>query len=131
MISSENDTQNSSDERRRGKDKEPKEIILVSWGDRFLAWLIDFIIVSIALAILFAAISIPIWFFYYDNNISRVYQNVETFHYIISSLTFFGYWIYFESTSGQSIGKRVLKIKITDLYGNRVNTKSAAIEKLW
>ena len=59
---------------------------------------------------------------------SRVDQNVETLYYIISSLVFFGYWIYFESTSGQSIRKMVLRIKITDLYGNRVTTKSAAIE---
>ena len=43
----------SSDERRdNGKErKESKEIILASWSDRFLAWLIDFILVSIALAI--------------------------------------------------------------------------------
>ena len=60
----------SPDERREnGKErKETTEIILASWGDRFLAWLIDFILVSIALAVLFSAIAIPIWFFYYDND---------------------------------------------------------------
>lgn len=38
------------------------------------------------------------------------------------------YWTYFESTSGQSIGKRLLNIKSTDLSGNKVDITSAAIE---
>ena len=121
------------DERREnGKErKETREIILASWGDRFLAWLIDFILVSIALAGLFSAIAIPIWFFYYDNDdmtSTRAYQSVQPLHYIISSAAFFGYWTCFEYTSGQSIGKRVLKIKTVDLSGNRIDVKNAAIE---
>jgi uncharacterized RDD family membrane protein YckC len=123
----------SSDRRRRGERKEPREIILANWGDRFLAWIVDFGLVSIALAALFAAIAIPIWFFYYEDDMAaaeaaRAYQNVQPLHYIISSLAFFSYWTYFESTSGQSIGKRLLKIKTIDLSGNRIYIKSAAIE---
>ena len=115
-----------------GERKEPREIILANWRDRFLAWIVDFILVSIALAVLFAAIVIPIWFFYhYDDDMTataRVYRNVQPLHYIISSAAFFGYWTYFEYTSGQSIGKRLLKIKTVDLSGNRIDIKSAAIE---
>jgi uncharacterized RDD family membrane protein YckC len=107
----------SSDERREnGRDgKKIREIILARWSDRFLAWLIDFIIVSIALAVLFSAITLPIWFFYYSNDdmaAARAYQSVQPLHYIISSAAFFGYWTYFECTSGRSIGKRVLKIEL-------------------
>src|SRR5262249_36811801 len=36
-------------------------VVLARWIDRFIAWLIDFIIVSIGLGILFALISIPFW----------------------------------------------------------------------
>jgi uncharacterized membrane protein len=36
-------------------------IVLASWIDRFVAWLIDVVIVSIGLAIIFAVISIPFW----------------------------------------------------------------------
>jgi hypothetical protein len=36
-------------------------VVLAKWTDRFIAWLIDFIIVSIGLAILFAVISVPFW----------------------------------------------------------------------
>jgi uncharacterized RDD family membrane protein YckC len=128
----------SSDETRRiegeggGEKKERRQIILANWGDRLLAWIVDFILVSIALAVLFAAITIPIWFFHYDDEMTaaRAYQNVQPLHYIISSLAFFGYWTYFESTtSGQSIGKRLLKIKTIDISGDsRIDIKTAAIE---
>ncbi|MDP9288207.1 MAG: hypothetical protein M3P08_08430 [Thermoproteota archaeon] len=40
---------------------ETETIVLASWIDRFIAWLIDFIIVSIGLGILFASISLPFW----------------------------------------------------------------------
>src|SRR5919109_2014051 len=122
----------ASSHKSGGERKEPREIILANWRDRFLAWIVDFILVSIALAVLFAAIAIPIWFFYYyDDDITtaaRAYQNVQPLHYIISSAAFFGYWTYFEYTSGQSIGKRLLKIKTVDLSGNRIDIKCAAIE---
>ena len=121
----------SSDERRKEEEKKKsRQIILANWGDRFLAWIVDFTLVFIALAVLFSAIAIPIWFFYYDDDMTaaRAYQNVQPSHYIISSLAFFGYWTYFESTSGQSIGKRLLKIKTIDLSDNRIDIKSAAVE---
>ena len=108
----------------------PAEIILASWGDRFLAWLVDFILVSIGLAILFALVSIPFWFNYYGN-MERVFRDsgdTGPLPYIISSLVFLAYWTYFESTTGQSIGKRLLKIKSTDMTGRKIDTKSAIIE---
>jgi uncharacterized RDD family membrane protein YckC len=111
-----------------GRDSAPVEIILASWADRFMAWLIDFIIVSIGLGILFALIAFPFWFFHYGNEMTVEYRNIRPLHYLISSLVFFAYWTYFESTSGQSVGKRLLNIKTTDLSGKKVEIKSAAIE---
>ena len=111
-----------------GEDNRPVEIILAGWVDRFVAWLIDFIIVSIGLGILFALLAIPFWFSDYSNDKALVHKNFEPFHYLLSSLAFFGYWTYFEHTSGQSIGKRLLNIKTTDMSGKSVDTKSAALE---
>jgi len=102
----------------------PVEIILASWVDRFIAWLIDFIIISIGLGLLFALMSFPFW----SNDVALEKTNFGTFHYLPSSLAFFGYWTYFEHTSGQSIGKRLLNIKTTDIYGKSVDTKNAALE---
>jgi uncharacterized RDD family membrane protein YckC len=122
-----------------GEDNRPVEIILAGWVDRFLAWLIDFIIVSIGLAILFALLAIPFWISYYSNVMALGHENFvmalghknfEPFHYLLSSLAFFGYWTYFEHTSGQSIGKRLLNIKTTDMFGKSIDTKSAALESL-
>jgi uncharacterized RDD family membrane protein YckC len=122
-----------------GEDNRPVEIILAGWVDRFLAWLIDFIIVSIGLAILFALLAIPFWISYYSNDMALGHENFvmalghknfEPFHYLLSSLAFFGYWTYFEHTSGQSIGKRLLNIKTTDMFGKSIDTKSAALESL-
>jgi hypothetical protein len=42
---------------------------------------------------------------------ARAYQNVQASHYIILSAVFFGYWTYFEYTSGQSIGKKTFEDK--------------------
>jgi hypothetical protein len=50
-----------------GKIIPPVEIILAGSVDRFVAWLIDFIIVSIGLGILFALLAFPFWFSYYSN----------------------------------------------------------------
>jgi uncharacterized RDD family membrane protein YckC len=111
-----------------GGDNHTVEIILASWVDRFVAWLIDFIIVSIGLSILFALISFPFWFSFYSNAMSLEHRNFGTLHYLISSLAFFGYWTYFEHTSGQSIGKRLLNIKTTDVYGKGLDTKNAALQ---
>jgi len=107
-----------------GADNRPVEVILASWADRFVAWLIDFIIVSIGLGILFALMAFPFW----GNDVRLEKTNFGTFHYLLSSLAFFGYWTYFEHTSGQSIGKRLMKIKSTDVSGKGVDIKSAALE---
>jgi len=40
----------------------PTEIVLAGWGERFLAWLIDFVIVNVALWAVFTDIAIPFWF---------------------------------------------------------------------
>src|SRR5919198_1803488 len=114
-----------------------QRIVLASWIDRFVAWLIDVVIVSIGLGILFALISIPFWAAVsqsFDNG--STYMNMASrnfgapwFPYIISSIVFTAYWTYFESTaSGQSIGKRVMHLRTTDLNGNTLDIRTAAIE---
>jgi uncharacterized RDD family membrane protein YckC len=41
---------------------------------------------------------------------------------------FFAYWIYFESTTGQSIGKKLLKIKTVGVTGNLADVRNVAIQ---
>ncbi|MDP8887748.1 MAG: RDD family protein [Thermoproteota archaeon] len=99
-------------------------LILARWSTRFWAWLVDFIIVAVAIEIIFAIAYSPLAF-------SQGIQNnpaLGSVKYAVQSLLFFVYWLYFESTTGQSIGKKLLKIKTTDLVGNLPNAKSAAIQ---
>ncbi len=99
------------------------EFVLARWSTRFWAWLVDFIIVMTAAEIIFSIAYAPLAF-------SQGMQEspaLGAIKYAAQSLMFFGYWIYFESTSGQSIGKKLLKIKTTDLVGNVADAKRVAI----
>jgi uncharacterized RDD family membrane protein YckC len=101
------------------------EITLARWGTRFWAWVVDFIIVTIAFEIVFAIVYAPLAFFQgIDGNTPPWLAGAR---FAIQSLMFFGYWTYFESKTGQSIGKKLLKIKTTDMAGNLADAKSVAI----
>ncbi len=109
-----------------GSPPQPTEIVLAGWGERFVAWLIDFIIVNTVLWAIFAAASIPFWF---DGAPDRWFSRPDGLvRWAFTSLVFFAYWIYFETTSGQSLGKMALRIKTTDLAGNKLEVRSAAIQ---
>jgi len=97
----------------------PSELILASWRDRFFAWLIDFIIVTIGIEILFYAATFPLWF---DSNPGL------SVGFVVRSLIFLAYWTYFESTSGQSLGKRIFHLKTVGITGQTVNIRDALLE---
>jgi len=98
------------------------KIILAKWTDRFLAWLIDFIIVSsISTAIIF----ITFGTIYYELDESGLWA--ENTQYIPASILFFMYWIILEYKTGQTIGKKILNLKITDIAGNKSNLKGIII----
>lgn len=97
---------------------------LARWSTRFWAWLVDFIIVMIAVEVIFAIVYAPLAF-------AQGVQNnpgLGVVRGVTQSLLFFAYWTYFESSTGQSIGKRLLKIKTVDLFGNRPDVKNVAIQ---
>jgi uncharacterized RDD family membrane protein YckC len=101
-----------------------REIVLARWSTRFWAWLVDFIIVAVAIEIIFAIAYAPLAF----NQGIQDNPVLGAVKYAVQSLLFFAYWLYFESTTGQSIGKKLLKIKTTDLAGNLADVKNVAIQ---
>lgn len=106
-----------------------KVIILAKWLDRFLAWLIDFLIISIPLWLIFGIIYLS--YLTIDNalEIRTEILYLPALHYFVSSLIFLIYWTFFEYTIGQSIGKKLLNIKTTTLDGKSLpNVKQALIE---
>ena len=100
------------------------EINLAKWSTRFWAWLVDFIIVATAFEVIFAIAYTPLALFQGFNDMVPWITGTR---YAVQSLMFFAYWIYFESTSGQSIGKRLLKVKTTNMVGDLADVKSIAI----
>jgi uncharacterized RDD family membrane protein YckC len=107
-----------------GEPNQPPAITLARWSTRFWAWLIDFIIVTIAIEIIFAIAYAPLAF----NQGIQDNPALGAVRFAVQSLLFFGYWLYFESTTGQSIGKKLLKIKTTNLAGNLADNRSVAIQ---
>jgi len=97
-------------------------VILAKWTDRFLAWLIDFIIVSsLSTAIIFASFGT----IYYEYNEEGLWA--ENTQYIPASILFFVYWVILEYKTGQTIGKKILNLKVANISGEKPNLKGVLI----
>ena len=88
------------------------KIILAKWKDRFLAWLVDFIIVSMVSTSIFF-----ISFLYLNYNFENFISNDGM--YIPTSVMFFVYWIILEHKTGQTIGKKMFNLKIVNNSGGK------------
>lgn len=89
---------------RCGAPQSGNEIVLASVGERILAWLIDGIIIGFVVSVLhFPGMFMPF---------NAPFLNIS-----LNSVALFLYWTYTEGTTGQSIGKKIMKIKVTDMYG--------------
>ncbi len=93
-------------------DSEGKELLVARWFDRFIAWLIDFIIISAISLAIFASI-------FGATNLEWDEDTIfsESTSYIPASLLFFSYWIISEYKGGQSIGKKILHLKVVNIKG--------------
>ncbi|KAF6247334.1 RDD family protein [Nitrosopumilus sp. b3] len=100
----------------------PSKIILAKWTDRFFAWLIDFIIISmISTAIIFASFGSLDYEF--ENN-SFWMENIQ---YIPTSVLFFIYWTVLEYKTGQTVGKKIMNLKIVHVNGKKPSLKGIMI----
>jgi uncharacterized RDD family membrane protein YckC len=99
------------------------EIILAKWKDRFLAWLIDFLIVSvISTSIIFASFGT---LEFGENGFWG-----ENMQYVPTSILFFVYWTVLEYKTGQTIGKKILNLKTTNMQGGKPRLKDVMISCL-
>lgn len=107
--------------------EEAAELKLAFWGERFVAWLIDIIIVGITIGIIrvFAwvawpgyswAPSVPSWIPFVDFG--------------LSNLIYFLYWTVTEGIYEQSIGKMIMGIRVARIDGKPAGLPSAALESV-
>ena len=88
------------------------KIILAKWKDRFFAWIIDFIIISLVSTSIFF-----ISFQYLNQNFEEFITNDGM--YVPTSILFFSYWIVLEYKTGQTLGKKIFNLKITSIDGTK------------
>ena len=98
------------------------EIVIAKWSDRFFAWLIDFLIIcSITLVI------IASWMGTIEFEWNRMWMFSHITDYIPESLFFFVYWIILEYRNGQSVGKKILNLKVVTLEGKKPTLMTIAL----
>ena len=98
------------------------KIVIAKWTDRFVAWLIDFIIVSVILtSIIFAHYGTM------DYEFEGEGFWAENSQFLPTSGIFFIYWIILEYKTGQTIGKKILNLKVIDVSGDKASLKGIAI----
>jgi uncharacterized RDD family membrane protein YckC len=99
---------------------ESSKIILAKWKDRFFAWLVDFVIIS-----LISSSTFFLSFLYLDYNFENFITNDGM--YVPTSVIFFSYWIILEYKTGQTIGKKMFNLKITNSQGEKPSLMGVVI----
>ena len=95
-----------------GTPQNVSELMLASTGERILAYIIDGILIGFVVS----AFSFPGMFM----PLHTPFLNLS-----LNSVALFLYWGYTEGTTGQSIGKKVMNIKVTDLNGEPIDTSTS------
>jgi uncharacterized RDD family membrane protein YckC len=100
--------------------------MLASWGERFVAWLIDMIVLGVLL-------SWMVWPGFYwlpgawGTMVPRWIPFVDLG---FRNLIYFLYWTVLEGTYGQSVGKMVMKIRVVQLDGQALDMGKATYQSI-
>ena len=93
------------------------ELVLAGFGERFLAYIIDAMIIGFIVG----AVAWPWgWAGCHMPFVDLGFNNIALFL----------YWTYTEGTTGQSIGKKIMKIKVTDLEGEPIDVSKSMYQAL-
>jgi uncharacterized RDD family membrane protein YckC len=96
---------------------------LAFWGERFVAWLIDVVLIGVILVIIGLAgqpfTLLPSWPSW-----------IPFFNFGLNGVVHFIYWTFMEGAYGQSFGKMVMRIKVTRADGSPIGMMYAALESV-
>lgn len=112
-----------------GQGTDPEEgrtrtIYIAKWETRFWAWLVDVILVS-ALVNVFGGLLGPVPLVL---NVDLAAVGDLGIYGGFNGVGLFLYWTVLEGATGQSAGKRVLDLRVTDRSGNPAGYVAAAVE---
>jgi len=98
---------------------------LAFWGERFLAWLIDSVIIGVIVGFLtlftwFAGHSFTLW--------SSWPSWIPFFNFNMGGIIYFLYWMLMDGAYGQSLGKMIMHLKVTRIDGEPANIGQVAVE---
>lgn len=93
------------------------ELELAGFGERFIAYIIDAMIIGFVVGI-FA------WPVYWGGH------HMPFLDLGVNNIALFLYWTYMEGTTGQSLGKKIMKIKVTDLEGDPIDISQSMYQAL-
>ena len=99
------------------------ELVLATWGERFLAYFIDLILLGIVLS--------PItWggFLWMPHMFRSVPHWVPFVDFGFKNIIYFLYWTFLEGSQGQSVGKKIMKIRVVDLNGGPIDMGKSAYQ---
>jgi hypothetical protein len=99
------------------------EIHLARWDTRFWAWLIDIIVVGIAVNVVAGLIGV----FYQFPHLYELPGNLFPFDFGLNSVVLFVYWTVLEGYEGKSIGKMALNVRLTGRSGEAADYGPAAV----
>ncbi len=94
------------------------------WGERFLAWLIDVVLLGIFVGIL----GLVTWFAWEPFGFWPSW--FPLFNFGSGGLIYFLYWTLLEGSYGQSLGKMIMHLRVTRIDGGRIGIANAALESV-
>lgn len=98
---------------------------LAFWWERFVAWLIDVVIIGVVVGILglFSLLAGFTWW-------SGWPGWLPFFNFNLGGVLYFLYWLLMDGAYGQSFGKMIMRIKVIRLDGSEIGMVYAALESL-
>ncbi|MDS0282341.1 RDD family protein [Haloarcula onubensis] len=98
----------------------PRTLYIAAWDDRFLAWLVDVVLVGAIVASIATATGLR----------SAVFDPITYAPPTVggNGLALFVYWTALEGYQGQSAGKLVVDVAVTDERGDPIGYGTAAVE---
>jgi len=107
---------------------QPEPIILANWGRRFIAWMIDYIIINVMLAYFrledLETTLLPSFL------LPRLPGFDVSIWSPLSILIFFLYWTFTEWYFGRSIGQLLLNLRLVNPEGKNASFRASAIQSI-